>query len=149
MSGRMSSQLYFGSRQVCNHYLKTIASSDTAANKEREGDMIDTVGRTIRSQSAIATLIVISTGVSGLAMAQESEPVSLDLTPKLQDLLLQEMQSIEQASKDILSALIAGDDARVAELAQQIHKLVYTLRELLFLAVLESEPFWMKTLIHT
>ena len=83
--------------------------------------MIDTVGRTIRSRSAIATLIIISTGVSGLAMAQESEPVSLDLTPKLQDLLLQEMQSIEQASKDILSALIAGDDARVAELAQQIH----------------------------
>lgn len=31
------------------------------------------------------------------------------------------MLSIKQASKDILSALIAGDDARVAEIAQQIH----------------------------
>ncbi|WP_166504546.1 cytochrome c [Thioclava sp. IC9] len=31
------------------------------------------------------------------------------------------LTSIEQASKDIISALIAGDDARVASLAQQIH----------------------------
>ncbi|MBZ0123332.1 MAG: cytochrome c [Roseovarius sp.] len=55
------------------------------------------------------------------ATAQEAGPVSPDLTPKLRDLLRKEMLSIEQASKDILSALIAGDDARVANLAQQIH----------------------------
>jgi cytochrome c556 len=83
--------------------------------------MMDSIGRTLRSQGAIAALVVIFAGVSGLAVAQEAKPVSPDLTPKLQDLLRQEMQSIEQASKDILSALIAGDDARVAELAQQIH----------------------------
>ncbi|MCE7903204.1 MAG: hypothetical protein DYH20_11315 [Gammaproteobacteria bacterium PRO9] len=43
------------------------------------------------------------------------------LTPRLQDLLRQEMRAIEQASQQMLSALIAGDDARVAQLARQIH----------------------------
>lgn len=52
---------------------------------------------------------------------EEVKPVSPDLTPKLRDLLRQEMLSVDDASKQILSALIAGEDARVAELAQQIH----------------------------
>lgn len=55
------------------------------------------------------------------ATGQEVRPIFPDLTPKLRDLLRQEMLSVEQASKDILSALIAGNDTRVAELAQQIH----------------------------
>ncbi|QYX56808.1 cytochrome c [Roseovarius sp. SCSIO 43702] len=78
--------------------------------------------RTGRTRLLAATIA----GTLGLAVAlpavgEEMSPVSPDLTPKLRDLLRQEMQSIEQASKDILSALIAGDDARVADLAQQIH----------------------------
>lgn len=55
------------------------------------------------------------------ATAQEVNPVSPNLTPKLRELLRKEMLSIEDASQQILSALIAGDDARIAELAQQIH----------------------------
>lgn len=52
---------------------------------------------------------------------QQTEPVSPNLTQKLSELLRKEMLSIEDASKQILSALIAGDDARVAELSQKIH----------------------------
>jgi hypothetical protein len=55
------------------------------------------------------------------AGAQETQPVSPNLTPKLQDLLRTEMRAVEDASREILSALIAGNDARVAELAQNIH----------------------------
>lgn len=71
---------------------------------------------------ASASLAVAFGLVLGLpAAGQEAGPISPDLTPKLRDLLRKEMLSIEQASRDILSALIAGNDARVARLAQQIH----------------------------
>jgi hypothetical protein len=43
------------------------------------------------------------------------------LTPKLQDLLQQEMVSVHEASRDNLTATIEGNDEGVAELAQQIH----------------------------
>lgn len=69
--------------------------------------------------STLAIVVGLAVGVP--AIGQEAGPVSPNLTPKLRDLLRTEMLSIEQASKDVLSALIAGDDARVAELAQQIH----------------------------
>lgn len=59
--------------------------------------------------------------LGGLALAQSAEPVSPKLTPKLQDLLRKEMLSINDASQQILAAMVTGDDARVAELAQQIH----------------------------
>lgn len=72
-----------------------------------------------RIVSMAAIVIGLAAGLP--ATGQEARPVSPDLTPKLFDLLRQEMLSVEQASKDVLSALIAGDDARVAELAQQIH----------------------------
>ena len=65
--------------------------------------------------------IVVGLAVGLPASGQEAGPISPDLTSKLRDLLRQEMLSVEEASKDILSALIAGDDARVAQLAQQIH----------------------------
>jgi hypothetical protein len=55
------------------------------------------------------------------ATAQQVQPVSPELTPKLRDLLRREMLSIEEASRQIMSHLIAGEDAKVADLAQQIH----------------------------
>jgi cytochrome c553 len=70
------------------------------------------------TSSVLAAAFVM---IGGWAAAQEVKPVSPDLTPKLQELLRKEMLSIEGASQQILSYLIAGDDARVAELAQQIH----------------------------
>ncbi|MEZ5566487.1 MAG: cytochrome c [Gammaproteobacteria bacterium] len=57
----------------------------------------------------------------GAAVAQSAEPVSPKLTPKLRDLLRQEMVSVNQASQQILAALVTGDDDHVATLAQQIH----------------------------
>lgn len=83
--------------------------------------MKDIIGKTLRKRAAITALTAIFAVAGGLAAAQEVKPVSPDLTPKLRDLLRKEMLSIEEASKDILSALIAGDDERVAGLAQQVH----------------------------
>ena len=68
---------------------------------------------------ALAMGLVFATGSA--AIAQQAKPVSPDLTPKLRELLRKEMLSVEKASHQILSALISGEDARVAELAQQIH----------------------------
>jgi hypothetical protein len=65
--------------------------------------------------SAPAALLLL---VAGAALA---EPVGPNLTPKLQDLLRQEMASVLVASQDILGALATGDHAAVAERAQQIH----------------------------
>ncbi|WP_188874131.1 cytochrome c [Iodidimonas muriae] len=58
---------------------------------------------------------------AGFALAQSAEPVSPKLTPKLQDLLRKEMLSVNEASQEILAAMVTGDDERVATLAQQIH----------------------------
>jgi len=66
---------------------------------------------------ALATYLMLA----GFALAQTAEPVWPRLTPKLQNLLQKEMLSIHKASQEILTAMIEGDDARVAELAQQIH----------------------------
>ena len=68
-------------------------------------------------------LIIVSVAValSGLALAQANKSISPMLTPKLQELLQKEMQSINDASQKILAAVVAGDDSRVAKLAQQIH----------------------------
>ncbi|WP_339854740.1 hypothetical protein [Porticoccus hydrocarbonoclasticus] len=40
------------------------------------------------------------------------------LTPKIRDLLRREMIFINDARQQILSAMVAGDDAKVAVLAQ-------------------------------
>ena len=73
------------------------------------------------NSGASALGLALGIAFGGAALAQSTEPVSPKLTPTLRDLLRQEMVAIEDASKQILSALVAGDDARVAELAQGIH----------------------------
>lgn len=79
--------------------------------------------RKTKPTRALLPALILGLALTGgfPAIGQEAQPVSPDLTPKLRDLLRKEMLSIEGASKDILSALIAGQDARVAELAQNIH----------------------------
>ena len=82
-------------------------------------NMTDKTKPMLAALTALVMGAVFASG--GSVTAQEVNPVSPELTPKLRDLLRKEMLSVEDASKQILSALIAGDDARVADLAQQIH----------------------------
>jgi hypothetical protein len=82
-------------------------------------NMTDKTKPMLAALTALVMGVVFASG--GSVTAQEVNPVSPELTPKLRDLLRKEMLSVEEASKQILSALIAGDDARVADLAQQIH----------------------------
>ncbi len=53
--------------------------------------------------------------------AAETGPVGPKLTPKLKRLLTEEMRAVNQASQQIVGALVAGDHAAVAKAAQQIH----------------------------
>lgn len=55
------------------------------------------------------------------ASAQGADPVGPALTPKLRSLLQQEMQHVLQAHQQILTAMVMGDHAGVADKAQQIH----------------------------
>ena len=70
--------------------------------------------------------MVLITGAAGallvgtVAQGQEAEPVASQLTPRLRELLQQEMQAILLASHEILDALVMGDHAVVADRAQRI-----------------------------
>ncbi len=66
-------------------------------------------------------ILAVYIAFAGLAWAQSAEPVSPKLTPKLQDLLRKEMLSVNEASQEILTAMVTGDNKRVSILAQQIH----------------------------
>ncbi len=81
--------------------------------------MTDTIKRTNRKRRGLSSLAV---GLAlSIAMPAIAQPVSPELTPKLRELLRKEMLSVEDASQQIMSHLIAGDDEKVAELAQKIH----------------------------
>ena len=66
---------------------------------------------------ALAAVLLLT----GAAAVTAAEPVGPKLTPKLRDLLRQEMASVLLASQDILGALATGDHATIAERAQQIY----------------------------
>ncbi|HET6522560.1 MAG TPA: hypothetical protein VFG47_22460, partial [Geminicoccaceae bacterium] len=60
--------------------------------------------------------------VGTVAHGQEAEPVPSQLTPRLRELLQQEMQAILSASHEILDAVVTGDHAVVADRAQRIRE---------------------------
>lgn len=55
------------------------------------------------------------------ARAGDLQPIGPQLTPKLQDLLRQEMQAVLYATHEIVDASVEGDYAKLADRAQQIH----------------------------
>lgn len=69
----------------------------------------------------LAAVLLAAALTAGRGAAQEPEPVTPRLTPKLQGLLVQEMNAVLAASEEILGALVRGEDAVVAEKAQAIH----------------------------
>jgi len=75
------------------------------------------MGKVARRSAALAGILLVMAGASVPA----AEPVGPKLTPKLRDLLRQEMANVLGASQDILGALVTGDHATVTERAQQIH----------------------------
>ena len=60
--------------------------------------------------------------VGTVAHSQEAEPVASQLTPRLRELLQQEMQAVLSASHEILDALVTADHAVVADRAQRIRE---------------------------
>lgn len=64
----------------------------------------------------------ITTGVAiNPAAAKDLDPLGPKLTPRLKQMLSDEMLSVRQATKQILDGLIVGDHSLVATQAQQIH----------------------------
>lgn len=68
--------------------------------QNQEGLKVSSYGMTSRFPFiAVALAIAVGLGFGVPATGQDAGPVSPNLTPKLRDLLRQEMLSIEQASK--------------------------------------------------
>lgn len=75
--------------------------------------------RKTRRIPGIVPILVILLAAPAQAMA--AEPVTPQLTPKLDRLLRQEMRAIDRAMGTILSAIVTGDHATVADQAERIH----------------------------
>lgn len=74
-----------------------------------------------RAAVSLAGLLGIVLAGSVSVHAAEPQPISPKLTPRLNQMLTEEMLSIKQAMKQIFDGLIAGDHAIVATNAEQIH----------------------------
>ncbi len=68
----------------------------------------------------VMVLLTVTLPLTSIVLGQTFEPISPRLTPRLQELLREEMRFIDKASQGILAALVTGSDARVAALAEQI-----------------------------
>ena len=72
--------------------------------------------------AAYGTAAAILAGIAlGAAAAEGPQPIGPKLTPRLKQMLSEEMLSVKQAVKQILDGLIVGDHPLVATQAQQIH----------------------------
>jgi cytochrome c556 len=72
------------------------------------------------------TLVVcLAAAITSIAVypvfAKDADPIGPKLTPRLKQMLSEEMLSVRQATKQILDGLIVGDHSLVATQAQQIH----------------------------
>jgi len=76
--------------------------------------------RSIKITPANAFFIVASLTFSHVATAGEPEAIGPKLTPRLQQLLTDEMRAVKQAMGHIMNGLITGDHALVGSMAQQI-----------------------------
>lgn len=74
----------------------------------------------VQNMRRFMILLTVTLLLNSIVLAQVFEPISPKLTPRLQELLREEMRSIDEASQGIFAALVAGNDAQVAALAGQI-----------------------------
>lgn len=74
--------------------------------------------------------LVVLAGLLAAPAVPAAEPVTPDLTPKLDRLLREEMQAIQEAMGAVHAALVTGDHDTVAQKAQAIHDSFILKREL-------------------
>lgn len=68
-----------------------------------------------------AALAIMAGAALEVVAAEGPQPIGPQLTPRLKQMLSDEMLSVRQATKQILDGLIVGDHSLVATQAQQIH----------------------------
>lgn len=81
----------------------------------------------------VAVLLTVGGGTGLMFNASDAnaaEPVGPKLTPRLRQLLTEEMRSIKQAAGQIYNGMIVGDHSVVANMAEQIHNSFILHREL-------------------
>lgn len=77
----------------------------------------------ITNSRRVATCLAAAAFLAGVVQpaAAEPQPIGPKLTPRLKQMLSEEMLSVKQSAKMILDGLIVGDHSMVATQAQQIH----------------------------
>lgn len=78
----------------------------------------------MKIMTSLATCVAAAVMLAGITQptaAAEPEPIGPKLTPRLKQMLSEEMLSVKQSAKMILDGLLAGDHSMVATQAQQIH----------------------------
>lgn len=69
----------------------------------------------------VAAVVLACALLAAPAAGAAAEPVVPKLTPKLDRLLRQEMNAVDDAMRAIFSAIVTGDHATVADKAERIH----------------------------
>lgn len=69
----------------------------------------------------VSAAVITAGAAISVVDAKDLDPLGPKLTPRLKQMLSDEMLSVRQATKQILDGLIVGDHALVATQAQQIH----------------------------
>lgn len=79
----------------------------------------------INNSKRLATYVAVMAIMAGFTLealaAEGVQPIGPKLTPRLKQMLSEEMLSVKQSVKMILDGLITGDHPMVATQAQQIH----------------------------
>lgn len=74
-----------------------------------------------RSAARIASALLVLALVTPLSAGGEPDPVGPKLPPRVRGLLVQEMVAVLEATREIVAAIVRGEDNVVAQRAQAIH----------------------------
>ena len=74
-----------------------------------------------KRMAVYAAMAIMAGAALEVVAAEGPQPIGPQLTPRLKQMLSDEMLSVRQAAKQILDGLIVGDHALVATQAQQVH----------------------------
>ncbi|MBA1145616.1 cytochrome c [Ectothiorhodospiraceae bacterium WFHF3C12] len=80
------------------------------------------MSRTIIAVTALVLAVTVALPALGESQSSSADPVTPKLTDKLRGLLQAEMQQIDQAMRDIYTAIISGDHETVADRARAVHE---------------------------
>lgn len=113
--GDCGKQIHNVCRVACLLVLQPASSIGNPAYKKAAFSM------SMKNRFLKSVALVILCGIFSASPALAQEDIGSELPPEVRGLLIQEMIAILGATQNIINAMVRGDDALVADEAQQIH----------------------------